>query len=86
MRIDRTHKGWLVASLIILGVSLLLFAGYRAPSANRSMGGTAAGLAFGSTGFAFMIFAAARRAETRSRLPLWPRANVDARTLMARLA
>jgi hypothetical protein len=69
VRIGRTHKSWLVASLVILGVSLLLFAAYRVPSANRSMGGTAAGLAFGSAGFAFMIFAALLGA--RKRVPVY---------------
>src|SRR5229473_2548144 len=58
VRIDRTHKVWLVASLAIFGVALLVYAAYRVPFASGSMGGTAAGLAFGSIGFAFMIFAA----------------------------
>lgn len=69
MRIDRTHKGWLVASLAILGVALPLYAFYRVPSAKGSMGGTAAGLAFGSAGFAFMIFAALLGA--RKRFPVY---------------
>jgi hypothetical protein len=69
VRIDRTHKGWLVASLVILGGSLLLYGVYRAPSARGSMGGTAAGLAFGSAGFAFMIFAALLGA--RKRVPVY---------------
>ncbi len=65
MQIDRTHKGWLLASLAILGVSLLLYAVYRVPFAGRSMGGTVTGLAFGSVGFAFMIFAALLGARKR---------------------
>lgn len=69
MRIDRTHKGWLVASLAILGVALPLYAFYRVPLAKGSMGGTAAGLAFGSAGFAFMIFAALLGA--RKRFPVY---------------
>ena len=69
MRVDRTHKGWQVASLGILGVSLLLYAGYRVPPANGSMGGTAMGLAFGSMGIAFMIFAALLGA--RKRVPVY---------------
>jgi hypothetical protein len=69
VRIDRTHKGWLVASLAIFGVSLLLYAVYRVPSAKGSMGGTAAGLGFGSVGFAFMIFAALLGA--RKRVPVY---------------
>ena len=69
MRIDRTHRSWLVASLALLGVSLLLYGVYRVPSAMGSMGGTALGLAFGSTGFAFMIFAALLGA--RKRVPVY---------------
>ncbi len=69
MRIDRTHKGWLAASLAILIGSLLLYAAYHVPPTKESMGGTAAGLAFGSVGFAFMIFAALLGA--RKRVPVY---------------
>ena len=69
MRIDRTHRSWLVASLVILGASLLLYGAYRVPPGKGSMGGTAAGLAFGSAGFAFMIFAALLGA--RKRVPVY---------------
>lgn len=69
MRIDRTHRGWLVASLAILGFSLLVYGFYRVPTANGSMGGTATGLAFGSAGFACMIFAALLGA--RKRVPVY---------------
>jgi len=69
VRIDHTHKGWLVASLAILGVSLLLYAFYRVPPGAGAMGGTAAGLAFGSVGFAFMIFAALLGA--RNKVPVY---------------
>jgi hypothetical protein len=69
VRIDRTHLGWLVASLAIFGVSLLLYAFYRIPSANGSMGSSTVGLAFGIAGFAFMIFAALLGA--RKRVPVY---------------
>ncbi|HTC63156.1 MAG TPA: hypothetical protein VK709_09960 [Candidatus Saccharimonadales bacterium] len=69
MRIDHTHKGWLIASLSILGVSLLVYGFYRVPVGAGSMGGTGAGLAFGSIGFAFMIFAALLGA--RKRVPVY---------------
>jgi len=69
VRIDRTHRSWLVASLAIFGVSLLLYAMYRVPSARGSMGGTAMGLAFGAAGFSFMIFAALLGA--RKRVPVY---------------
>lgn len=69
MRIDRTHRGWLVASLAILGVSLLQYGMYRVPNSTGSMGGTAMGLWFGSVGFAFMIFAGLLGA--RKRVPVY---------------
>jgi hypothetical protein len=74
MRIDRTHKSWLIASLLILGVSALLFGVYRIPSSHgpssgELMGGTALGLTFGSFGLAFMIFAALLGA--RKKVPVW---------------
>src|ERR1700722_13853369 len=69
MRIDRTHKGWLVASLAIFGVALLLYAACRVPPEGGSMGGTAAGLSFGVVGLAFMIFAAMLGA--RKRVPVY---------------
>jgi hypothetical protein len=69
VRIDRTHKAWLVASLAIFGVALLFYAADRVPFASGSMGGTAAGLAFGSIGFAFMMFAALLGA--RKRMPVY---------------
>ena len=69
MRIDRTHKGWFVASVAILGASLFVYGVYGIPAAKGSMGGTAVGLVFGSTGFAFMIFAALLGA--RKRVPIY---------------
>lgn len=69
MRIDRTHRGWLIASVAILCVSLLLYVRYRVPAARESMGGTALGLWFGGAGFAFIIFAALLGA--RKRIPVY---------------
>jgi len=69
VRIDRTHKSWLVASLAIFGAALLLYGVYRVPFGAGSMGGTGAGLAFGGIGFAFMIFAALLGA--RKRVPVY---------------
>jgi hypothetical protein len=69
VRIDRTHRNWLVATLAILGGSALVYSLYRAPSTNGSMGGTGAGLAFGAAGFALMIFAAMLGA--RKRVPVY---------------
>jgi len=69
MRIDRTHRNWAVASLLLFGASTLLYGIYRVSPANAPMGGTPMGLAFGSVGFAFMIFAALLGA--RKKVPVW---------------
>jgi hypothetical protein len=52
-----------------LGASALLYGIHRLSPADAPVGGTAAGLAFGSVGFAFMIFAALLGA--RKRVPVW---------------
>jgi len=69
VRIDATHRAWLVASAVILGVSAVLYAIYRVPASAGSMGGTAMGIAFGIVGFAFMIFAGLLGA--RKKVPVW---------------
>ncbi len=69
MRIDATHRAWLIASAVILGVSAVLYAIYRVPASAGSMGGTAMGIAFGIVGFAFMIFAGLLGA--RKKVPVW---------------
>src|SRR3981081_204490 len=69
MRIDHTHKNWLVASLLIFGAAMLLYGIFRVSPSGVPMGGTALGLAFGSFGFAFMIFAALLGA--RKKVPVW---------------
>jgi hypothetical protein len=69
MLLDRSQRGWAVASLAIFVVALALyvFEAWISPQAPR--GGNAIGLLFGITGFAFMIFAAALGA--RKRVPTW---------------
>src|ERR1700678_3778450 len=57
MRIDATHRKWLIASLIILGVTTFVYIAYAAVSPSGPSGGSAMGLTFGIIGSAFMIFA-----------------------------
>jgi hypothetical protein len=68
MRIDRTHRPWLVASCWILAGSLAVYAFY-AVTARRVGGGTPVGLLLGTVGFGFMLFAAAL--GIRKRFPIW---------------
>jgi hypothetical protein len=69
MRMDKTQRGWALASLGILAASGAVYAIYalRAPQGPR--GGSPVGLAFGIIGFGFMLFAALLGA--RKRVPVW---------------
>jgi hypothetical protein len=69
MRMDKTQRGWVVASLAILLVSAVVYAAYALNAAQGPRGGSPIGLAFGVIGFAFMIFAALLGA--RKRVPTW---------------
>jgi hypothetical protein len=67
--IDATHRKWLIASLIILGVSTFVYIAYAASSPAGPTGGSATGLTFGIVGFAFMIFAGLLAA--RKKVAIW---------------
>jgi hypothetical protein len=69
MRMDKTQRGWALASLAILAISTVAYIVYSFESPQGPRGGSAVGLAFGVTGFAFMIFAALLGA--RKRVPTW---------------
>jgi len=69
VRMDKTQRGWAIASLIMFVVFAAVYVAYagRAPEGPR--GGSAPGLTFGVFGFGFMIFAALLGA--RRRVPTW---------------
>lgn len=69
MKMDRTQRGWALASLAILAIATFLYALYAFMAPSGPRGGSAAGLLFGSVGFAFMLFAALLGA--RKRVPTW---------------
>jgi hypothetical protein len=69
MRMDRTQRGWAVASLGILAVSSVAYVAYAHQAPGGARGGSVTGLAFGIVGFGFMIFAALLGA--RKRVPTW---------------
>ena len=69
MRMDKTQRGWALASLAILAISTAVYALYAFDSPQGLRGGSSAGLAFGVIGFAFMILAALLGA--RKRVPTW---------------
>ncbi len=69
MRIDKTHKSWFAASLVIFGVATAVYVPYAAHSPSGPRGGSAVGLTFGIVGSAFMVFAGLLAA--RKKVPVW---------------
>jgi hypothetical protein len=69
MLIDRTQRGWGLASLGIFAAALVMYFLEVSISPQGPRGGSAVGLIFGVWGFGFMIFAAALGA--RRRVPTW---------------
>ena len=69
MRMDKTQRGWALASLAILAVSAVSYVSYSLTSPQGPRGGSTIGLIFGVVGFTFMIFAALLGA--RKRVPTW---------------
>lgn len=69
MRIDETHRGWLIASILILGASTAVYVLYALSAPHGPRGGSAIGLVFGFTGFGFMIYAGLLGA--RKQVPVW---------------
>ena len=69
MRIDHTHRKWLAASLIILGVSIAIYVPYAVRAPQGPTGGSALGLTFGIVGSAFMLFAGLLAG--RKKFPIW---------------
>ena len=69
MRIDHTHRKWLAASLIILGVATAVYIPYALHSPSGPSGGSAIGLTFGIVGSAFMVFAGLLAG--RKKVPVW---------------
>jgi hypothetical protein len=66
---DKTQRGWALAALLILTISVVVYVVYVFTSPQGPRGGSTVGLIFGSVGFGFMIFAALLGA--RKRVPTW---------------
>src|SRR5713226_4973094 len=69
MLIDRTQRGWAIASLGIFAAVLAVYMFYAWSAPQGPRGGSAIGLFFGVVGFGFMLYAAALGA--RKRVPTW---------------
>jgi hypothetical protein len=69
MRIDKTQRGWAIASLAMLAVLTAVYVAYATYAPSGPRGGSMVGLSFGVLGFGFMLFAALLGA--RKRVPVW---------------
>lgn len=69
MRIDRSHRKWLVASLVILGAATFIYIPYALHSPAGPSGRSAVGLVFGIVGSTFMLFSGLLAA--RKKVPIW---------------
>src|SRR6266436_3723197 len=69
MRIDRTHRPWLMFTLIALAIGAAVYVLYAVRSPGGPRGGNALGLTFGITGYALMLFAGLLGA--RKKVPVW---------------
>jgi hypothetical protein len=69
MKIDRTHRGWAIATAALLIASTALYVWYSRSEPGGPRGGTAIGLFYGSLGYALMLFAGLLGA--RKKVPVW---------------
>lgn len=68
MRIDRTHRSWLIASVVLLVAAWGAYVVYDAITPGRPQGDSWFGLAYGLVGTLFMAFAALLGARKRALL------------------
>jgi hypothetical protein len=69
VRIDSTHRKWMIFSVLVLVTATGGYVVYVIRAPHGPSGSSVAGLIFGSVGFAFMIFAALLGA--RKKVPVW---------------
>ncbi len=69
MRIDRTHRPWMVATIVAFLAATIVYVAYALRIPGGPRGGTPFGLAFGIAGYAVMLFEGLLGA--RKKLPVW---------------
>lgn len=69
MRIDSTHKPWLIATLVVTVIATVAYISYHLSSAHAPSGGSALGLTFGIAAAALMGFAGLL--GLRKKFPIW---------------
>jgi hypothetical protein len=77
MRIDRTHRPWLIATVALAIASTVVYIFYAVETPGGPRGGSALGLTFGIVGYAMMLFAGLLGA--RKRVPTWRLGRADSR-------
>jgi len=69
MRIDRTHRPWTIATIVVFFAAVIVYVAYALRTPGGPRGGTAIGLAFGIAGYAVMLFEGLL--GVRKKLPVW---------------
>jgi hypothetical protein len=69
MRIDRTHRPWVMGTAVTFFAALAVYLAYALRTPGGPRGGTAIGLAFGIAGYTVMLFEGLLGA--RKKLPVW---------------
>jgi len=69
MRIDSTHRHWLLTCLVIGAMASVIYLSYASGGPGPPRGGSVPGLIFGCSGYALMIYAALM--GLRKKFPVW---------------
>jgi hypothetical protein len=69
MRIDRTHRTWVIATVALAVISTVAYILYAVETPSGPRGGSALGLTFGIAGYATMLYAGLLGA--RKQVPTW---------------
>jgi hypothetical protein len=69
MRIDRTHRPWMIATVALALASTIAYIVYAVGAPSGPRGGSALGLTFGIAGYALMLYAGLLGA--RKQVPTW---------------
>ena len=69
MRIDRTHRGWAIATALLIVLATLIYLLALLRHVSGAFGATWAGLLFGTAGLALIIFH--NLLSLRKRFPIW---------------
>jgi hypothetical protein len=69
MRIDRTHRPWVIATVALAIVSTIAYIVYAVETPSGPRGGSAMGLTFGIVGYGLMLYAGLLGA--RKQVPTW---------------